>query len=397
MRDRLAVGLGALALVGLVAYGARGSLGLFIEPWEDEFGASRASVSLISSLGFLALGLAQPIAGRLLESFPARRILFAGLLLGALGYGVGAFATSLWLAIVFVGVVASFGAGLTALTTLTYIAGELVEKRSGIVYGILTAASAGGQVIVLPLATAALGVSLRAAVLTLAGVLTAMAVVVLFFVPKVAPARTTRQLEGGWRFLRDTRFYLLALPFFVCGYTTTGLIDTHLIPHALHHGIGETTAAAALTTLAAFNVTGVLIAGALTDSVDRGRMLAVIYAARGVSLVALPFLTSTEGLFLFAIGFGLADFATVPPTTSLVRTIFRSGGWAIALGLIGGSHQAGSALGAFFGGWLYDQTGTYTWSFLSAAVTLVVAAGLSFGLRERPGRATGDYALAGAR
>jgi predicted MFS family arabinose efflux permease len=394
MRDRLAVGLGALALVGLVAYGSRGSLGLFIEPWEDEFGASRASVSLISSLGFIALGLAQPIAGRLLESFPARRILFAGLLLGAVGYGIGAFAGSLWVAVVSVGLVASFGAGLTALTTLTYIAGELVEKRSGIVYGILTAASAGGQVVVLPLATAALGVSLRAAVLTLAGVLIVMALLVLVFVPCVAPARTTRQLEGGWRFLHDTRFWLLAIPFFVCGYTTTGLIDTHLIPHALHHGIGETTASAALTTLAAFNVTGVLIAGALTDSVDRGRMLALIYAARGVSLVALPFLTSTEGLFIFAVAFGLADFATVPPTTSLARTIFRSGGWAIALGLIGGSHQAGSALGAFLGGWLYDQTGTYTWSFISAAVTLVVAAGLSYGLRERPRGATRDYALA---
>jgi predicted MFS family arabinose efflux permease len=381
--SRLAVGMGVLAVVGLAGYGARGSLGLFIEPWEAEFGATRAAVSLISSLGFIALGVAQPVAGRLLESFPPRGVLFVGLALGALGYGAGAFAPSLPVAIALVGVVASFGTGITALTTLTYIAGELVERRQGILYGVLTAASAGGQVLVLPVATAALGVSLRAALLTLGAILAAMAVTVLALVPRVEPARRVRA-GGSWAFLRDGRFWLLALPFFVCGYTTTGLIDTHLIPHALHHGIGETTASAALTALAAFNVTGVLIAGALTDRVDRGVMLAAIYAARAGALLTLPFLTSPEGVFLFAAAFGLADFATVPPTTSLTRSLFRAGGWALAIGLIGGSHQAGSALGAFLGGWLYDRTGTYTYSFISAALALVVAAGLSYALRERP-------------
>jgi predicted MFS family arabinose efflux permease len=375
--------MGVLAVVGLAGYGARGSLGLFIEPWEAEFGATRAAVSLISSLGFIALGVAQPVAGRLLESFPPRGVLFVGLALGALGYGAGAFAPSLPVAIALVGVVASFGTGITALTTLTYIAGELVERRQGILYGVLTAASAGGQVLVLPVATAALGVSLRAALLTLGAILAAMAVTVLALVPRVEPARRVRA-GGSWAFLRDGRFWLLALPFFVCGYTTTGLIDTHLIPHALHHGIGETTASAALTALAAFNVTGVLIAGALTDRVDRGVMLAAIYAARAGALLTLPFLTSPEGVFLFAAAFGLADFATVPPTTSLTRSLFRAGGWALAIGLIGGSHQAGSALGAFLGGWLYDRTGTYTYSFISAALALVVAAGLSYALRERP-------------
>jgi predicted MFS family arabinose efflux permease len=382
--NRLGLGLGALAIVGLAGYGTRGSLGLFIEPWESEFAASRASVSLISSLGFVALGLAQPVAGRLLESFPPRRVLFAGLALGAIGYGGGAFAPSLPAAIILVGIVASFGTGITALTTLTYIAGELVERRQGILYGILTAASAGGQVLVLPIATAALGVSLRAALLTLGGILAAMAVVVLVLIPRVEPARRVTG-AGSWAFLRDGRFWLLAVPFLVCGYTTTGLIDTHFIPHALHHGVGETTASAALTTLAAFNMTGVLGAGALTDRVDRGLMLAVIYGARAATLLVLPFLTSPEGLFLFAAAFGLADFATVPPTTSLTRSTFRAGGWAVAIGLIGASHQAGSALGAFLGGWFYDRTGTYTYSFVSAAVALVVAAGLSYALRTPAG------------
>jgi MFS family permease len=384
MRGRLGLSLAALAAVGLVSAGSRGSLGLFIEPWEDAFGASRGEVALIASLGFVFLGIGQPVAGRLLESFDPRRVLFAGLVLGTAGYAGGAFAPNLPAAIVLIGVVAAFGSGLASLSAVSYVAGELVERRQGIIFGILTAGAAGGQVVVLPIATAALGISLRAALLAIAGVLALTALAVLALVPNVPPAgeRVVRVGALG-RLLADARFWLLTVPFFVCGYTSTGLTDTHLIPYALHHGVAEGTASAALTTLAAFNMAGVLVAGALTDRLDRGRMLALIYAARAVSVLALPFLTSAEGLFLFAVAFGLADFATVPPTTSLARSLFRSGGWALALGLISGAHQAGSALGAFLGGWLYDQTGTYTYSFTSAAAALVVAAALSYALRER--------------
>ena len=383
-RDRLAVGLGALALVGLVSYGARGSLGLFIEPWEEAFGATRADVSLIVSIGFVALGLGQPVAGRLLESIEPGRVLVGGLLLGAVGYAGAAVASELWQVILLIGVLAAFGAGLSSLSALSYVAAELVESRRGMIFGILTAASAGGQVVVLPIATAALGVSLRAALLTIAAVLALSSVFLLAFVPRVPLAPRAAGDSGSTGTLAGSGpFWLLAIPFFVCGYTTTGLVDTHLIPHALHHGLSETTASGALTTLAAFNMAGVLVAGALTDRVDRGRMLAVIYAVRAGSLLVLPFLTSAEGLFLFAAAFGLADFATVPPTTSLARSLFKSGGWALALGFVAAAHQAGAALGAFLGGWLYDRTGTYSWSFTSAAAALVGAAVLSYALRDR--------------
>ena len=129
---------------------------------------------------------------------------------------------------------------------------------------------------------------------------------------------------------------------------------------------------------------GVLLAGAITDRVDRGRLLALTYAARGAVLVALPFIASPAWLFVFAALFGLADFATVPPTMSLTRSVFLAGGWALPLGIISGAHQAGSALGAWLGGLLYDATGTYAYSFASAAAALAVAAGLSYALRERP-------------
>ena len=394
MRGRLFVSLGALALVGIFTYGSRGSLGLFIRPWEEQFDASRGSVSLISSVGFVALGLGQPVAGRLLEVMEARGVLVAGLVLASGGFVGAAFVSELWTALFLIGVVASFGGGLASLSSLSYLAADLVERRHGAIFGILTAASAGGQVVVLPIATAALGFSLRASLLTLGAILAGAAIATLALVRPVAPARVATSKGRIGALVRMPAFWFLLVPFFVCGYTTTGLIDTHLIPHAVDHHIAETTASSALATLAAFNMAGVLLAGLVTDRVDRGRLLALVYAARAVSLLLLPLLTSPRGVFVFAVLFGLADFATVPPTTSLTRSLFESGGWAVALGLISGAHQAGSALGAFLGGWLHDVTGTYAWSFASAAAALVVASALSYALREpvrlRPATATGS-------
>lgn len=339
---------------------------------------------MITAVGFVALGAGQPVAGRLFRRFDARAVLLGGTLLAAGGFLGGAFAPNLLVAIFLVGVVASFGAGLAAVPALSYVASELVATRQGVVFGVITAAGAGGQVLVLPLATVALDVSLRVAIATLGVLLLACAVLLLVFVPRVPPPSVSLASASAERpVFREARFWLLLVPFFVCGYTSTGLTDTHLIPYALDHHLSQATASGALATLAAFNVAGTLAAGFVTDRVDRGLLLAAIYVARAATLVFLPFLTSASGLFVFAILFGLADFATVPPTTSLARSIFARGQWAFALGVISAAHQVGSALGAFIGGWLFDHTGSYTHSFTSGAALLVIAAVMSFALRTR--------------
>ena len=110
------------------------------------------------------------------------------------------------------------------------------------------------------------------------------------------------------------------------------MIETHLIPFALDHHVDQAAASAALATLAAFNIMGVLLAGALTDRVDRGKMLGLIYLMRAGTLLILPFVGDATGLFVFGALFGIADFATVPPTTSLTQSVFRTGSWAVAIG-----------------------------------------------------------------
>lgn len=382
---RRTLGVAVLCVTAVTVYGSRGSLGLFLAPWEQQFVVSRGSVAVVSTVGFLVFAAAQPLAGRLLDTMSGRRLVVAGLTLCGAGFAGAAIAESLWVVVVLVGVVAAFGTGLASLPVLSVLAADIVRRREGLVFGLLTAAAAGGQVVVLPLATAALRASVGAALALIAVLLGVAAVAVLGVAPAgrgTGSGAEPAVRSGAARVLREPRFWLLLVPFFICGYTTTGLIDTHFIPHAVGHHIPVPVASSALATLAAFNVAGVIVAGSLTDRLNRGRLLAGIYVARAAVLLLLPVLTTPRLLFVFAALFGLADYATVPPTTSLTRRVFQTGGWAVPLGIISAAHQVGSALGAYLGGWLFDVTGGYTAAFATAALGLLVAAGLSLRLHD---------------
>ena len=380
----------ALLFAGLAYYGARGSIGNFVLPWERAYGASRGDVSLIATVCFLSIGLAQPIAGRLLETVAAWKLLSLGLVLGLIGYAGAAFAPNLPLAIVLVGGVGGFGGGLAANSTLSVMVTQLFRERQGALFGLIGAATAGGSMLLIPASSGVIdGVSRRAGLLFLAGVVGLALVGALLFLRVEGGgevyARPAQRLTvlGALR-VRD--FWLIGIPFFVCGVTSTGITDPHLIPYMQGCHIGNGTASAIAAGLAGFNVIGTLASGILTDRLDQRKMLAVIYLVRGLTLLALPLLRSSELLAAFAVVYGLADFSTVPPTTALAKTCFRDGGWALVIGLLGTSHQLGSALGGALGGFLYDRTGGYGAFFVLSASICVVAATLSLGIgRERPG------------
>lgn len=381
-QTKLLPALLSLSAVGVIVYGSRGSLGLFIEPWEASFGETRGTVSLISAIGFIMFAVGQPIAGRLLETRNPRWVIAGGLCLMALGFGASATATNVWMAVILIGVLASFGTGLASLSALNYVAGELLTRRHGLIFGVLTAAGAGGQVLILPLATAALGISLSAGLLAISALCALGAVAAVVLIPPIAPA-DSQALAGRWSAMtKNVNFWRLAVPYAICGFTTTGLIDTHFIPHAHDYGISISRASSALATLSAFNVLGVLVGGSITDRVDRGKMLAAIYLSRGAILLSLPYLTNPTGIFLFAALFGLADFVTVPPTTSLARSTFPTG-WALPLGILGAAHELGSAAGASLGGWSHDLTGSYQTILVTSSLLLLVATALSWQTRTR--------------
>lgn len=178
--------------------------------------------------------------------------------------------------------------------------------------------------------------------------------------------------------LRRKEFWYLGIPFFVCGITTTGMIDTHLIPFAHDHGNGDAITSAAVGVLALFNIIGTAGAGLLVDHYDPRKMLGLLYALRAVSLVVVLGLNEGFWLIQFGVLFGLVDFATVAPTQTLVTRYFGARYLGFVFGLVLASHQVGSALGSWLPARIYDTTGSYDASFVGAAATLVVASALSF-------------------
>ena len=387
------VGLAFLALA--VSTGLRSTIGLLIRPWEQEFGWDRAAVSLTASFGFLAYGLAQPLAGRWADRY-GPRLVFAGslALLGASTAAVGVI-RNLWQAYLAFGIGLMAAVGGASTVPAAVAVARWIKRRTALAVGIVAAGSAAGQLALVP-AVAALVKAWgwrTTFVWSGAGVLVVALPLIWFFLkddpPGGAEARVARDAADGRprplaEIARQRNFWWLIGSYWVCGFTTAGLIDTHFIPYAQDVHIDTLTAATAFGVLGTFNVLGTLCSGAVSDRWGHKQVLGAIYAGRAATLVFLLAVREPVMLFAFAVAFGIVDFATVPPTTALCVTLFgrRSGGTVI--GLVSLSHQVGSAVGSYAGGLIHDVAGSYALYFLSAACLCVAAAAMSWAISEAP-------------
>jgi len=189
--------------------------------------------------------------------------------------------------------------------------------------------------------------------------------------------QTTATLAHDVGYLaRRPAFHALFWSFLLCGYTTTGIIETHLIPFAAFCGFPPLPSATAYGILSAVNLVGMIAAGWLADRVNRPLLLGGIYMVRGATfLILLNVGASYEVLLAFAVMFGVVDYATVPVTASLVASHLGLERMGLAMGLISAGHAVGGALGAFVGGYVFDSTATYVLVWWSG-VWLAILAGL---------------------
>jgi predicted MFS family arabinose efflux permease len=172
-------------------------------------------------------------------------------------------------------------------------------------------------------------------------------------------------------------FWVLAGTFFICGWSTNGLIQTHLIPAAHDHGMPATTAASLLALVGVFDMVGTVASGWLSDRVDPRLLLLGYYGLRGLSLLAFPALLGPHvdpPLMLFIVFYGLDWVATVPPTVLLVRQWFGAERAGVVFGWVFASHMIGGSIAAGFAGYLRQTSGAYTSSFLTAGGLCLVAA-----------------------
>jgi predicted MFS family arabinose efflux permease len=334
-------------------------------------------------------------------------VVTGALVLVATGSGLSTLVSAPWQLILLWGVVIGIGTGSMALGLVATIVGRWFVARRGLVSGLLTAASATGQLIFLPLvAGLAAGIGWRAAALAI----TAAALLVVPFVLVLVrdrpadvgllplggtPADVLPPARGGAARLaigaltgaaRTRPFWLLAGGFMVCGATTNGLVQSHFVPAGADHGMPMTTAAYLLALVGLFDLVGTVASGWLTDRYDPRVLLLAYYGLRGLSLALLPPLFGSDldlDILAFVIFYGLDWVATVPPTMALCREIFGPAS-AVVFGWIYASHQIGAGIAALAAGLVRDHLGSYDAAWFGGAALCLVGSVLSILIKRRP-------------
>ncbi|THC47765.1 MULTISPECIES: MFS transporter [unclassified Streptomyces] len=393
-----------VTIIGAAAF--RSLPGLLIDPLHEEFHWSRGTIGLAVSVNLALYGLTAPFAAALMDRFGIRKVVAVALVVISLGSGLTVWMDSAWQLLLCWGLLVGLGSGSMALAFAATVTNRWFTARRGLVTGILTAASASGQLIFLPvLSWVVKEHDWRPAAVTVA--LAALAVVPFVwlllrdhpadvglkpygadaFVPKPPPVdgaarRTLKVLRDA---ARTGPFWLLAGSFAICGASTNGLVQTHFVPAAHDAHMPVQAAASLLAVIGVFDVVGTIASGWFTDRFDARRLLAVYYALRGVSLLFLPILLAPAvhpPMLLFIVFYGLDWVATVPPTLALCREQYGEDS-AIVFGWVLASHQIGAALVAFLGGVARDTFGSYDVMWYASGALCAAAALMALVIRRR--------------
>jgi MFS family permease len=400
--------VGVTFLTALVSAGAVGAPGVFIVPLQKEFGWSTAQISSALSVRFILFGLMAPFAAALMNRYGLRNVTLAALLTVVSALVISLAMTQVWQLVLLWGVVVGIGTGMTAMVLGATVAARWFSARRGLVVGILTASAATGQLVFLPLlASLTEHMGWRTALGLMCGMLGVAAFAVLMVMrdrpgdvdlrpfgdegtqPLPLPAPNNAPIMaaalGTLRDASKTRtFWILFATFFICGASTNGLIQVHLIPMCLDFGIPQVQAASLLAAMGIFDFVGTIASGWLSDRYDNRYLLFWYYGLRGLSLVFLPFTNfSFYGLSLFAMFYGLDWIATVPPTVRLTAQRFGPERANLVFGWIFAGHQLGAATAAFGAGLSRTLLATYLPAFFVAGALCIVASVITLGISRQ--------------
>jgi MFS family permease len=398
---------GVTFLALLAAAGLRSAPGVLMTPLHDAFGWDRARLSLAAAIGIFLYGLVGPFAAALMQTLGLKRTLLGGLMLMSAATGASLLMREPWQYVATWGVISGLGSGAVALSMGATVVNRWFATRRGLVMGLLSASTATGSLVFLPaMAALAQWGGWRPVVITVALATAALIPLILLLMPErpadigqppygaaeveTAPPRgragdaVKLALSALARAARTPVFWLLFGTFFVCGFTTNGLVGAHLISFCGDKGLAMVQAGALLAAMGVFDMIGTTGSGWLTDRYDPRKLLFVYYGLRGLALMALPFLNfDVLSLSLFAVFYGLDWLATVPPTVRLATEAFGERDGPIVFGWVAFGHQIGAATAAFGAGVLRELQGRYLESFVIAGALAVVAGVAALAIRRR--------------
>jgi MFS family permease len=380
-----------------LAFSARAALGLVMPVWQSEFGWSIGFISGVGASALIVMALVAPFSGRLADRRGPQFTLNLGM--GLIGVGcaiVAAMTGKLMFIIGFAGFAAT-GFGIVATHVVATAVARSFGTHTGLATGMATSGATGGQFLIMPLIAILLGFA------SWRWSFGSMAFASLALIPciraAIRPLPSRTELGDGAAksslisdvlfILCRPVFHLLFWSFLLCGFTTTGVIETHLLPFASFCGFGPIPSASAYGLLSLVNLAGMICAGWLTDRINRPLLLGSIYLLRALTFILLLNMpgSAVEMLFIFAILFGAFDYSTVPVTASLVASHVGMRVMGLSMGMIAAGHAIGGASGAYLGGYVFDTTGGYALLWVGSLWLAVAAGGMALAIgmiRARP-------------
>lgn len=377
-------------LIAAIGFGARSSLGLFLEPMTVARGWSRETFGLALALQNLFWGIGLPFAGALSDKFGAARVIMVGALVYAFGlFAMGSVETASLLHIsagVLSGLGIAFSAFSLALAVMVRVVGP--ERRT-FVLGLGTAAGSLGQVLFSPLVQSFIQST------GWSGTLSMLAMIVLFMIPlafvlpsaRAHTVTTVSEVEQSLKValveaFSHKGFVLLTTGFFVCGFHVA-FITVHFPAYVKDIGLSPSIGAWSLSLIGLANIVGSFMAGVIGQKFSQKYTLSAIYFLRAILITALMILPKTPLVILcFAASMGILWLSTVPLTTGIIAQIFGVRYMATLFGVVFLSHQIGSFSGVWLGGALYDATGSYDGMWWAGVALGLLAALLHLPINE---------------
>ena len=418
-----------LFLADALSLGGRSLFLILLVVWRDDFGWETSSLSALMAVVHICNGLCTPVSGYLVDIFKMEYTLGFGLTFLAFCFMLTALITARWQLWLFYGVLSGSAYGILNLNVFSVaVIRSVPQNRCGFALGLTTSGSTFGQLVLVPAFAyisqvygwrmAYAGLSVCAGSLVLPAVLLLRGgaqtqeredkqiedgddsemnsnqiklnrletSVVSVSVSECDEVEVEVEVEGFCSnqddndddnfllpFWHLAQYWCLTVVFVICGITTTGFIESHLVALAVHKGELLSIAALAFSVLSAVNGISMVLVGYLSDVCDRHKLLAAIFFVRSLAylLLLIPTTNSRAVLFIFASVFGAVDYSVVPVVVSIVRSIAGDSAVGLAVGVLLLWHSLGAAAGASVGGVIFNATGSYT-------TAICICAGLCF-------------------
>ena len=379
-------------LIGVIGFGPRSTLGLFLTPISTANGWGRDVFAFALAVQMLLWGAGQPLVGALADRYGATLVLAISTLFYAGGMALMAYASTPGAFYLTAGVIIGFGLSGTSFTIVIGAFGKLMPAQwRSLSFGAGTAAGSFGQFLFSPIAVALIGnYGWQQSLLI-------FSVIVLLLIPlawALANPRSAERTSGAAMQQSVTEalkeafghrsYVLLVTGYFTCGFQLF-FITVHLPAYLVDRGLSAEIGAWAIGTIGLFNIIGSLGSGWLSGRMPKRYVLSLIYLLRSLMVLAYTSLPVTPtSTILFAAVMGLLWLSSVPPTTGIIAVMFGTRWLTMLAGAAFFSHQLGGFLGVWLGGVIFEATGSYDWIWWLSIFFGVMSALINLPIVEKP-------------